>query len=114
MVRPGDDLAAITLAALDSAHQSLAENDVLVVTSKIVSRAEGRFVDLTTVTPASRAAELAAETSKDPRLVQLILRESAQVSRKARGVLVVRHRLGFVAAHAGIDLSNSVPEGAAA
>jgi coenzyme F420-0:L-glutamate ligase / coenzyme F420-1:gamma-L-glutamate ligase len=80
-----------------------------VVTSKLVSRAEGRFVELPGVVPSRRALELAEEVGKDPRVVELILRESTEVSRKARGVLVVRHRLGFVVANAGVDASNAVP-----
>src|SRR5207302_7477650 len=74
---------------------------------------EGRFVDLSTVRPSERASALAEETNKDARLVELILRESSEISRKAKNVLVVRHRLGFVVAHAGIDCSNSVPPDAA-
>jgi coenzyme F420-0:L-glutamate ligase/coenzyme F420-1:gamma-L-glutamate ligase len=112
LVRPGDDLAALLAAALERAKLELGDGDVIVVTSKVVSRAAGRFVDLATVAPSERARALAAETGKDPRLVELVLGESSAVSRKARGVLVTRHRLGFVAAHAGIDLSNSLPEGA--
>ena len=113
IVGPGDDLAALFSTALDSAGITLADGDELVVTSKVVSRAEGRFFELPRVEVSARAAELAREVDKDPRLVELILRESASVSRKARGVLVVRHRLGFIAAHAGIDASNAVPPGAA-
>jgi coenzyme F420-0:L-glutamate ligase / coenzyme F420-1:gamma-L-glutamate ligase len=113
LVREGDDLGALALSALDRARVSLGDGDVLVVTSKVVSRAEGRFVALPSVAPSPRALSLAEETGKDPRLVELILREATHVSRKARNVLVVRHRLGFVVAQAGIDLSNAVPEGAA-
>jgi coenzyme F420-0:L-glutamate ligase/coenzyme F420-1:gamma-L-glutamate ligase len=95
--------------ALSAAGLSVSDGDVLVVTSKIVSRAEGRFVELGSVEPSPRAIELAREVRKDPRSVELILRESTAVSRRAPGVLVVRHRLGFVVANAGIDLSNAVP-----
>src|SRR5438309_3672540 len=105
LVGAGDDLGALALAALDRARVSLKDGDVLVVTSKVVSRAEGRFVALPSVEPSARARALADETGKDPRLVELILRESSHVSRKARDVLVVRHRLGFVVAQAGIDCS---------
>jgi coenzyme F420-0:L-glutamate ligase / coenzyme F420-1:gamma-L-glutamate ligase len=77
-----------------------------------VSRAEGRFVDLATVEPSAKARELAATTGHDPRHVEVILRESVAVSRAARGVLVVRHRLGFVVANAGVDLSNVGASGA--
>lgn len=80
--------------------------DVLVVTSKIVSKAEGRYLNLTSVTPSARAVELAAITRKDARIVELVLSESTTVLRAAPGVLVVQHRLGFVSANAGIDQSN--------
>jgi len=112
LVGRGDDLAQIALAALAQAALSLADGDILVVTSKVVSRAEGRFVALADVTPKARAMALAEETGKDPRLVELILRESTQVSRTARDVLIVRHRLGFVVANAGIDCSNALPRDA--
>jgi coenzyme F420-0:L-glutamate ligase / coenzyme F420-1:gamma-L-glutamate ligase len=114
LVEHGDDLGALALAALDRARLALADGDVLVVTSKVVSRAEGRFVALPEVQPSPRAVALAAEIGKDPRFVELVLRESTQVSRKAKGVLVVRHRLGFVVANAGIDCSNAVPRDAPA
>jgi coenzyme F420-0:L-glutamate ligase/coenzyme F420-1:gamma-L-glutamate ligase len=109
LVVPGDDVPALVAGALSAARLSVSDGDVLVVTSKIVSRAEGRFVELSRVEPSSRAIELAHEVGKDPRAVELILRESTAVSRRAPGVLVVRHRLGFVVANAGIDLSNAVP-----
>lgn len=112
VIAAGDDLPAIAVDAIARAGVTLRDGDVVVVTSKVVSRAEGRFVDLSTVQVSPEAAELAIETAKDPRLVELILRESVAVSRRARGVLVTRHRLGFVAAHAGIDASNAVPPGA--
>jgi coenzyme F420-0:L-glutamate ligase/coenzyme F420-1:gamma-L-glutamate ligase len=92
----------------------LAEGDVLVVTSKLLSRAEGRFVDLSRVEPSPRAARVARTVGKDPRLVELVLRESIAISRQAPGVLIVRHRLGFVVANAGIDASNAVPPDAPA
>jgi len=106
LVQPGDDLAQLTLEALDRAGIALVPGDALVVTSKIVSKAEGRQVDLKTITPSVRAGEIAAITGKDARIVELILRESTEISRMAPGVLVVRHRLGFVSANAGIDQSN--------
>lgn len=104
VIQPGDDLAALLAAALMPLHPQ--RGDVLVVTSKIVAKAEGRFVNLREVTPSARAIELAALTQKDPRLVEMILRESVEVSRVAPNVLVTRHRLGFVSANAAIDHSN--------
>lgn len=112
LIAPGDDLPQLIAAALAAAQITLRDGDVLAVTSKALSRAEGRFVDLRTVEISPRARELATELGKDPRLVELILRESSAISRKARDTLIVRHRLGFIAANAGIDCSNAVPPGA--
>jgi coenzyme F420-0:L-glutamate ligase/coenzyme F420-1:gamma-L-glutamate ligase len=106
LIRAGDDLAAILIAALRRVPTALADGDVLVIAQKIVSKAEGRLVPLATVEASARAHELAVETDKDPRLVQLILDESVEVMRTRPGVLIVRHRLGNVGAHAGIDQSN--------
>jgi coenzyme F420-0:L-glutamate ligase/coenzyme F420-1:gamma-L-glutamate ligase len=103
---PGDDLAQLILDGLARANLNLQTGDVLVVTSKIVSKAEGRIVELESVTPRSEALTLAETTHKDPRMVELVLQESLSISRAAAGVLVVRHRLGFVSANAGIDQSN--------
>jgi len=108
-VRPGDNLAALVEAALATVAAPQAGADVLVVTQKIVSKAEGRFVDLAQVTPGARAIELAALTHKDPRLVELVLAESTAIVRAAPHVLIARHRLGHVMANAGIDRSNLGP-----
>ncbi len=110
LVQPGDDLGELIAAALDRADEALAGGDVIVVAQKIVSKAEGRYADLAQVEPTPRAIDLAAETDKDPRLVQLILDEANEVLRHRRGVLVVVHRLGFVMANAGIDSSNVGPD----
>lgn len=106
MVQTGDDLIALMVDGLSAADIALQAGDALVVTSKIVSKAEGRFVSLNEVSPSPRAVELAAQTGKDPRMVELVLQESTAISRVGNGVLVVRHRLGFVSANAGIDQSN--------
>jgi coenzyme F420-0:L-glutamate ligase / coenzyme F420-1:gamma-L-glutamate ligase len=106
IVREGDDLVALIVRALAAQATRLRDRDVVVVTSKIVSKAEGRFVDLGTVVPSTRARTLAAATDKDPRLVELVLSESTAVSRARPGVLIVRHRLGFTSNIAGIDHSN--------
>ncbi len=106
LVQPGDDLAQIILAALTHSAVTLQDGDALVVTSKIASKAEGRVVNLSDVTPSAEAVRLAEATLKDPRIVELILRESTAVSRQAPGVLITRHRLGFVSASSGIDQSN--------
>jgi coenzyme F420-0:L-glutamate ligase/coenzyme F420-1:gamma-L-glutamate ligase len=113
VVRPGDDLAELALQGTQRAGIQLMDCDVLVVASKVVSRAENRFVDLAAVEPSGRAERLAARIGKDPRLVELVLGEAAAVSRAAPGVLIVRHRLGFVSAEAGIDFSNAEPPGTA-
>lgn len=109
LARPGDDAAALLIEALERARLAPAARDVLVIAQKLVSKCEGRYVELAAVVPSARARALAAEVGKDPRLVQVILSESRAVLRKRRGVLVVEHRLGFVMANAGIDQSNIEP-----
>jgi coenzyme F420-0:L-glutamate ligase / coenzyme F420-1:gamma-L-glutamate ligase len=106
MIAAGDDLAAIIVAALRDAGFPLTAGDVLVLAQKIVSKAEGRSVDLATVTPSPRAITLGEDTGKDARLVELILAESTEVLRHRPGVLIVAHTLGLVLANAGIDRSN--------
>ena len=108
-VQPGDDVAAIVCAALISAEIQPQPNDIIAIAQKIISKAENRFAYLDDVTPSARAIEVAEEVDKNPHLVELILSESQEISRKRRGVLVVRHKLGFVSANAGIDHSN-VPQ----
>lgn len=106
-VRPGDDLVAILGHALAAAGVgALRADDVLVVTQKIVSKAEDRIVDLRGIAPGEEARRLAETTRKDPRLVELVLRESTAVVRAAPHVLITRHRSGHVMANAGIDRSN--------
>lgn len=102
----GDDPAAIALAAIETMNESLRDGDVLVFAQKIISKAEGRSVDLNNVTPSPLALRLAEATAKDARLVELILQESSEVLRHRPGLLIVVHRLGFVLANAGIDHSN--------
>ncbi|MEH6591582.1 MAG: coenzyme F420-0:L-glutamate ligase [Halioglobus sp.] len=105
-VQPGDNLAALIDVALTANHLVLANSDVLVLAQKIVSKAEDRYVRLASVTPGPEAIELAGRADKDPRQVELILRESAEVVRVRPGVIIVEHRLGYVHANAGIDKSN--------
>ena len=105
-IRHGDDLADIVLNALPGNHIALEDNDILVFAQKIVSKAEGRAVNLVTITPSPRAIDLAQQTEKDPRLVELILCESNEVLRTRLGTIIVEHKLGFVCANAGIDHSN--------
>lgn len=105
-VEPGSDLAGLLAEATRAAGIIPYAADILVVTQKIVSKAEGRFVKLASVTPGKRALELAAITRKDARLVELVLTESVAVVRAAPNVLITRHRSGLVMANAGIDRSN--------
>jgi coenzyme F420-0:L-glutamate ligase/coenzyme F420-1:gamma-L-glutamate ligase len=107
LVKPGDDLAVLLQAALQRANIAVQDGDILVIAQKIVSKAEGRIVNLNEVIPSPRASALAREVDKDPRLVEVILSESSDVIRYCKGVLIVAHRLGFVMANAGIDQSNS-------
>ena len=110
-VQPGNNLADLILQALAKAEITLANGDVLAIAQKIVSKAEGRLVHLADVQPSDRAMEVAEATDKDPRVVELILQESDEISRMRKGVLIVRHRLGFTSANAGIDRSNVAQSG---
>jgi coenzyme F420-0:L-glutamate ligase/coenzyme F420-1:gamma-L-glutamate ligase len=105
-VEPGDDLGSLLIAALEGGGMALCARDVLVVTSKIVSKAEGRYLDLGGIEPSERARELAQITRKDARLVEAILSEATEVVRAKPNVLIVATRHGLVMANAGIDQSN--------
>jgi coenzyme F420-0:L-glutamate ligase/coenzyme F420-1:gamma-L-glutamate ligase len=105
-VEPGMALAPLIAAALFHHSWELANDDVLLVCQKIISKSENRFVDLATVQVSATAQDLADRCGKDPRLVEIILRESSDVVRCAPRVLIVRHRLGYVMANAGVDQSN--------
>jgi coenzyme F420-0:L-glutamate ligase/coenzyme F420-1:gamma-L-glutamate ligase len=109
LVQAGDDLGALILEGLATAGLALQTGDVLAIAQKVVSKAEGRCVDLASVTPSERALALAAETQKDPRFVEVVLAESAEVLRARPNTLIVEHRLGFVCANAGVDRSNVGP-----
>jgi coenzyme F420-0:L-glutamate ligase / coenzyme F420-1:gamma-L-glutamate ligase len=106
LIHSGDDLSEILLASLQAARITPEDGDILVLAQKIVSKAEGRLKNLTTISPSNEALELAGRSEKDPRLVELILRESREVLRVRPGTIIVEHRLGFVCANAGIDHSN--------
>ncbi len=110
LIRHGDNLADIVLNSLQENKIELQDNDIFVLAQKIVSKAEGRTVNLATVTPSQRAIELAKQTEKDPRVVELILQESNEVLRTRVGAIIVEHKLGFVCANAGIDHSNVNPQ----
>jgi coenzyme F420-0:L-glutamate ligase/coenzyme F420-1:gamma-L-glutamate ligase len=108
-IAAGDDLGQILAQALRPLN--VVPGDVVVITQKIVSKAEGRMVALDTVTPGSRAMEIAERTKKDPRFVELVLSEASDIVRAIPHVLITRHRLGFLMANSGIDASNIGPGG---
>ena len=108
-VKPGDDLAGLIRRAARRERRRLGPRTIVVVAQKIVSKAEGAIVDLRSVAPSPRAKRWARRWSRDPRLIELILRESRRIVRMARGVIISETRHGFVAAHAGVDESNVSP-----
>jgi len=104
LVGPGDDIAQLLIH--HAPNSGYCDGDILIIAQKIISKAEGRFVDLKSVSPSKEAAALAYKTEKDPRLVELILSESTEIARHRPGVIIAVHRLGLVLANAGIDASN--------
>ena len=111
MVEPGDDIAELIINSIENMSERIDQDDVIVIAQKIISKAEGRYLDLRTVEVSAEAEALALEVDKDPKKVQAILNESNEVVRKRTGVLIVEHKLGFVQANAGIDQSNISHEG---
>ena len=111
MVHTGDDLAEIIIKGLLQSDLTLETGDIVVLAQKIVSKAEGRRVNLASIQPSARATTLAKKIEKDPRLIELVLRESRRVLRTRSGTIIVEHRLGFVCANAGIDHSNVAGKG---
>ncbi|RIK54633.1 MAG: coenzyme F420-0:L-glutamate ligase [Chloroflexi bacterium] len=109
LIHPGDDLAALIVAHLAAQGERLQPGDILVLAQKIVSKAEGRLVKLSEVTPGAQAEELAHLVDKDPRHVQAILDDSRAIIRARKGLLVVEQRNGWVCANAGVDRSNVAP-----
>lgn len=105
-IKPGDDLPALILSGCEASGTRLQQGDVLVVTQKIVSKAEGRLVDLREVTPSRFAVDYARKWGKDPRQVEVALRESVRIVRMDKGVLISETTHGFVCANAGVDASN--------
>lgn len=106
LVEPGDNLNQLIAQSLADNDLSLKQGDVLVIAQKVISKAEGRYAYLNKITASDEAIKLAAETDKDPRQVELILRESKELIRTRPGVIIVEHKLGYVHANAGIDKSN--------
>src|SRR5688572_12858798 len=105
-VRPGDDVARIVVQAAAAQGTPLVAGDVLVLSQKVISKAEGRLLNLTDITPSTMATTFATELGRDPRLIEVILRESRRVVRMDRGVLVTETRHGWVCANSGVDQSN--------
>jgi len=110
LVKPGDDLVEIIRDALIFSNERLQDDDVVVIAQKIISKAEGRIVSLNSVKPSSRAEALAIKLEKDPRQIELVLRESKEIIRLKPGVVIVEQNLGLVMANAGIDRSNVVDQ----
>lgn len=106
MIQPGDDLAAIIFQAFKNAEVTVENGDIIAIAQKVVSKAEGRLVNLSQVSPSAEAIVLGKKTEKDPRFVELVLQESREILKARPGTLIVEHRLGFVCANAGIDHSN--------
>jgi coenzyme F420-0:L-glutamate ligase/coenzyme F420-1:gamma-L-glutamate ligase len=106
LIRQGDNLADIVISALQKNNITAEDHDILVFAQKIISKAEGRIINITTISPSQRAIELARQTDKDARVVELILQESSEVLRTRPGTIIVEHKLGFVCANAGVDHSN--------
>jgi coenzyme F420-0:L-glutamate ligase/coenzyme F420-1:gamma-L-glutamate ligase len=105
-IRPGDNLASHILTTASTLSLRFEDSDVVVIAQKVVSKSEDRRICLSSVAPSALAIELAQTCAKDPRIVELVLRESSKVVRCSKDVLIVRHRLGFTVANAGIDQSN--------
>jgi coenzyme F420-0:L-glutamate ligase/coenzyme F420-1:gamma-L-glutamate ligase len=106
-IRSGDDLAALISTSLRDGNCRVMRNDIFVVAQKIVSKAEGRIVLLESVMPSRKAADWADQWGKDPRIVELVLRESKSILRMERGIIISETRHGFICANAGVDASNA-------
>ncbi len=109
-IEPGDDLHALIAEAIAASGHGLRDDDVLVVTHKIVSKAEGRLVDLRTVTPSDFARRWAERFDKDARQIEVVLGETRRIVRMERGVMITETHHGFICANAGVDQSNVSPE----
>lgn len=105
-VNAGDDLTALILSGCAASGVTLQEGDVLVITQKVVSKAEGRLLDLRAIEPSPFAVEFATRWGKDPRHTEVVLRESARIVRMDKGIIISETRHGFVCANAGVDASN--------
>jgi len=110
LIHPGDNLPEIILSSLRVSNLTLKDGDIIVLAQKIISKAENRLINLTSVSPSTKAVDLSRQCEKDPRLVELILNESNEVLRVRPGSIIVEHKLGFICASAGIDHSNVLGE----
>jgi coenzyme F420-0:L-glutamate ligase/coenzyme F420-1:gamma-L-glutamate ligase len=106
-IRPGDDLARLIRDAVRAQRDEIQDGDIVVIAQKIVSKSEGRIVHLSDVTPGARALEMAEESGKDARQIEVVLSESAKIVRWERGILICETRHGFICANAGVDRSNA-------
>ncbi len=106
IIRQDDNLADIIVDSLTTSNIQLANDDILIIAQKIVSKTEGRMINIASVTPSAKAVEIAVKAEKDPRVVELMLQESNEILRVRVGTIIVEHKLGFVCANAGIDHSN--------
>ena len=106
-IRPGDDLATLIREAALAQREAMRDGDIVVIAQKIVSKSEGRIVRLADVVPGERAQQMAAESGKDARQIEVVLSECAKIVRWERGILICETRHGFVCANAGVDRSNA-------
>ena len=105
-IKAGDKLDIIILESMNNANEFLLEGDIVVVAQKVISKAEGRLIDLKLVNPSEKSLQIAKQNDKDPRLIELILNESVDILRLARGILIVETKRGLICANAGVDQSN--------
>jgi len=111
IIRQDDNLADMLVKSLQETDIELQDDDILVIAQKVISKSEGRMVDITSISPSEQAIALAQKAEKDPRVVELILQESNEIIRVRTGAIIVEHKLGFVCANAGIDHSNVAGDG---
>jgi len=106
LIQSGDDLSKIIYDATRAEKSELRDNDIIVISQKVISKAEGQLVDISTIKPSARAKNFAKKTKKSPQLITLILQDSARVLRAEKRALVVRRKDGFICLNAGVDKSN--------
>ncbi|MDW0172607.1 MAG: coenzyme F420-0:L-glutamate ligase [Nitrososphaeraceae archaeon] len=105
-IREGDDISNLILKSIKEKKESLKENDVIVITHKIVSKSEGRTIDLTKIIPSEESKKISSRTGKDPKLVELIISQSNEIIKIQREIIITETKHGFVCANSGIDTSN--------